>query len=205
MVSEDRVGELLVTAPTLEEAADRLIDEANAAGGRDNITVVLCRLDDVEGDISAEQPTTIDERSEPNAQASRSAVAVAPPPATSTRVSPRAERTVATARRPRRVSRPLAALLTLVIVLCLIGAGGYLASRQLYFIGTNQQGIVTIYRGFPYQLPGGLNLYETYVVSGVPASLVPTDRRNQFFNNQLRSQSDALSLVRQLELGRISQ
>jgi protein phosphatase len=205
MVSEDRVGELLVTAPTLEEAADRLIDEANAAGGRDNITVVLCRLDDVEGDIAAEQPTTIDERSEPNAQASRSAVAVAPPPATSTRVSPRAERTVATARRPRRVSRPLAALLTLVIVVCLIGAGGYLASRQLYFIGTNQQGIVTIYRGFPYQLPGGLNLYETYVVSGVPASLVPTDRRNQFFNNQLRSQSDALSLVRQLELGRISQ
>jgi protein phosphatase len=92
-----------------------------------------------------------------------------------------------------------------VIVVALIGAGGYLASRQLYFIGTNQQGIVTIYRGFPYQLPGGLNLYETYVVSGVPASLVPADRRSQFFNDQLRSQSDALKLVRQLELGRISQ
>jgi len=36
-------------------------------------------------------------------------------------------------------------------------------------------------------------------------ALVPADRRRQFFNNQLRSQSDALSLLRQLELGRISQ
>jgi hypothetical protein len=35
--------------------------------------------------------------------------------------------------------------------------------------------------------------------------VVPADRRSQFFNNQLRSQSDALNLVRQLELGRISQ
>jgi protein phosphatase len=86
----------------------------------------------------------------------------------------------------------------------LIGAGGYLASRQLYFIGTNQQGIVTIYRGFPYDLPGGLHLYETYFVSGVPATQVPTDRRNQFFDNQLRSQSDALNLIRQLELGGIA-
>jgi protein phosphatase len=109
------------------------------------------------------------------------------------------------AHKRRRVSKPLAALLAVVIVLCLLGAGGYLASRQLYFIGTNKQGIVTVYRGFPYQLPGGVNLYETYVVSGVPASLVPTDRRNQFFNDQLRSQSEALNLVRDLELGRISQ
>jgi protein phosphatase len=91
-----------------------------------------------------------------------------------------------------------------VIVLCLVGAGGYLASRQLYFIGTNSQGIVTVYRGFPYDLPAGIHLYETYLVSGVPASQVPADRRTQFFNNQLRSQKDALNLVRQLELGGIS-
>jgi protein phosphatase len=85
-----------------------------------------------------------------------------------------------------------------------IGAAGYVASRQLYFIGTNSQGIVTVYRGFPYQLPAGIPLYETYVVSGVPASLVPADRRKQFFNNQLRSQTDALNVIRQLELGGIS-
>ncbi len=64
-----------------------------------------------------------------------------------------------------------------MIVLALIGAGGYLATRQLYFLGTNAQGIVTIYRGLPYDLPFGVPLYETYYVSGVPASLVPADRR----------------------------
>jgi hypothetical protein len=61
-----------------------------------------------------------------------------------------------------------------------------------------------VYRGFPYVLPAGIKLYETYLVSGVPGSAVPADRRGSFFNNQLRSQSDALGLVRQLELGGIS-
>ena len=60
-----------------------------------------------------------------------------------------------------------------MIVLALIGAGGYLATRQLYFVGTNAQGIVTVYRGLPYDLPFGVPLYETYYVSGVPASVVP--------------------------------
>ena len=91
-----------------------------------------------------------------------------------------------------------------MIVLGLIGAGGYLASRQLYFVGTNPQGIVTIYRGLPYSLPFGVPLYETYYVSGVPAQVVPAARRGQLLNNNLRSQSDATSLVMDLEQGRIS-
>jgi protein phosphatase len=98
----------------------------------------------------------------------------------------------------------LSALAALAVVLFLIGGGGYLASRQLFFIGTNQQGIVTIYRGLPYDLPAGIHLYETFYVSGVPASLVPSDRRSRVFDNRLRSQSDAESLVRDLELGRVS-
>jgi len=64
-------------------------------------------------------------------------------------------------------------VLATLIVLSLVGAGGYVASRQLYFIGTNQQGIVTVFRGFPYDLFGGIRLYETYYVSGVPASVIP--------------------------------
>ena len=56
----------------------------------------------------------------------------------------------------------------MLVVLVLVGGGGYLATRQLYFIGTDQQGIVTIYRGLPYDLPAGIRLYETFYVSGVP-------------------------------------
>jgi protein phosphatase len=113
-------------------------------------------------------------------------------------------RPAATPRRRRRFSTPLAALLATVIVLAILIGGGYLASRQLYFVGTNPAGIVTIYRGLPYDLPAGIHLYETVYVSGVPASLVPPDRRRSITGNNLRSQSDAISFVRALELGQVS-
>jgi hypothetical protein len=209
---------VLASAQTLEEAGDRLIDKANEAGGRDNITVVLFRLEEVGTDAVAEQATMVGEPAPetsdepapssrtPEAGSSASAVAVAPRPARVTRIPPTA-RVQAPPRpaRTRRYTKPLAVLVSVAAVLFLVGGGGYLATRQLYFIGTSPQGIVTVYRGLPYDLPAGIHLYETYFVSGVPASQVPADRRTQFFNNQLRSQSDALNLVRQLELGRISQ
>ena len=105
--------------------------------------------------------------------------------------------------RRRRYGKALALLLTIVIVVGLIGAGGYLATRDLYFIGTNPQGIVTIYRGLPYDLPAGLKLYETFYVSGVPASELPADRRGALLNHHLRSQTDAQNLVRSVELGQL--
>ena len=33
-------------------------------------------------------------------------------------------------------------------------------SRQVYFVGTNDAGLVTLYRGVPYDLPFGVDLYE---------------------------------------------
>jgi PPM family protein phosphatase len=218
MVSEERVAEVLATSKTLDEAGDRLIDEANKAGGRDNITVVLFRLEEVGTDGVADQPTTVAEVTPetpdeptpstraPEAGSSASAVAVAPRPTRVKRISPTAPAQAPPRRaRTRRVAKPLAVLVAVLAVLFLVGGGGYLATRQLYCIGTSPQGIVTVYRGLPYDLPAGIHLYETYIVSGVPASLVPADRRSEFFNNQLRSQTDALNLVRQLELGKIAQ
>ena len=109
-----------------------------------------------------------------------------------------------TPRRGHRFAKPIAALIAVVVVLFLVGGGGYLASRQLYFIGTNSHGIVTIFRGFPYDLPGGIHLYETFYVSGVPASDVPADRRSTLLNHHLRSQTNAAQLVQQLELGELA-
>src|SRR6185312_16827265 len=108
-------------------------------------------------------------------------------------------------RKMPRYAKVLVALFSVLVVLALVGAGGYLATRQLYFIGTDQQGIVTVYRGLPYDLPGGIRLYETFYTSGLPASLVPADRRDSLLNNNLRSQSDATSLVMDLETGKIAQ
>jgi len=188
MVPEDRMEEILGSAPTLKRAAQALIDEANAAGGRDNITVVLARMEDVSAPTAAPDETGQLEPVVVGAAADQ---------------APRRSEAHAPARRLRRSQKLIAALLALVIVLGLVGGGGYLATRSLYFVGTNSQGIVTIYRGLPYDLPAGIHLYETVYISGVPASVVPPDRRKAVFNNQLRSQSDATNLVRDLELGQL--
>ncbi|MDP1685554.1 PP2C family serine/threonine-protein phosphatase, partial [Hydrogenophaga sp.] len=41
MMSDERIAAILVTAGTLEEKAQALVDAANDAGGRDNISVIL--------------------------------------------------------------------------------------------------------------------------------------------------------------------
>ena len=229
MISEERVAEILGEAGSLDGTADALIDAANEAGGRDNITVVLFRLEEVGEDGQTDQPTMIGvpspattaelEDTAPDAEpedargaagSAHTATATVARPKPRQRLQPIPPRpaTAVPAGDQRRVTRPVkffAALVAILVVLFLIGGGGYLATRQLYFIGTNQQGIVTIYRGLPYSLPAGLRLYETFYTSGVPASLVPADRRDSLLNNNLRSQSDATSLVMDLETGKIAQ
>ena len=221
MIAEEQIAETLASAPTLGQAAQKLIDDANEAGGRDNITVVLFQVAEVGGETTAAEATIVgapaprpqDERTDrapltqdPPAPRQAPAAVVEPPvrvPLAHTQGWPQSQ-TPAPTRRERRIAKPIAALLAVVIVLFLVGGGGFLASRQLYFIGTNQQGIVTIYRGLPYNLPGGIRLYETFYVSGVPATLIPADRRATLLNNQLRSEGDAESIVRDLETGQLS-
>src|SRR4051812_1943791 len=49
MVPEPRVKEILGGADTLDQAGRELIGAGNEAGGRDNITVILFRLEEVDG------------------------------------------------------------------------------------------------------------------------------------------------------------
>jgi len=216
MLSDEQIANVLGSARSLQDAAGELIDAANEAGGRDNITVVLCRMEEVGADGSPEQATAVGlapaSHTSPPA-GGRSAQTVAPTaPLSGSRTKARVPLArnqgrpapPPRARRGVRFAKPVAALVAVLVVLFLVGAGGYLATRQLFFIGTNPAGVVTIYRGLPYDLPAGIKLYETFYVSGVPASLVPADRRSKLLDNQLRSQSDASTLVRQLELGEIT-
>ena len=74
----------------------------------------------------------------------------------------------------------------------------------MYFLGVDDDsGIVTMYQGLPYELPFGIDLYDTYYTSGVRLDQVPARRRTVFTDHQLRAKDDAEDLVNELERGRI--
>jgi PPM family protein phosphatase len=215
MIPEARVGEILREATGLEQAGRALIAAANRAGGRDNITVVLLRLEEVGAAGPHDQITQVHERgtgaaAAPAAVGVRDAVAAeadeddeavrrrVPRPAQRTRRAPRRRR------RRRRGRKVALALLAVLVVLVPVVAAGWMASRTVYFIGTTPDGFVTMYRGVPYELPAGIDLYSVNYVSGVPVDEVPAPRRAALLDHKLRSHDDAADLVRELERGRLA-
>jgi protein phosphatase len=71
-------------------------------------------------------------------------------------------------------------------------------TRSVYFVGTNDDGLVTLFRGLPYDLPLGVKLYTPRDTSGIPALTVPSARRERVLDHQLRSQGDASDLIKSL-------
>ena len=104
--------------------------------------------------------------------------------------------------RRRRFAAARAGLATLA-VLAVLAAAAVLAVQAVYFVGTDSYGQVTIYNGLPYTLPGGVHLYTEYFVSSVTAAELSPLEQRRLFNDELRSQSGASTLVRQLELGQV--
>jgi len=107
-------------------------------------------------------------------------------------------------RRRRSRRRRLATGGVIVAVLGAIAIGGLLAAQAVYFIGTDDNGQVTVFNGLPFALPGGLRLYTQYFVSGITVAELSPLERHRLFNNELRSQESATHLVSQLELDQIA-
>jgi serine/threonine protein phosphatase PrpC len=203
MVSDDRILEVVTGAESLREAGQALIREANENGGRDNITVVLFRLEEVAGAAADgdDRPTQVG-MAAPTAEQIEEARAASAPPRR-TLPLPRRETEPERPRRVRRRIRGLGPALVLLAILAVLGAGAWVASRAVYFVGVDNAGFVTIYRGLPYEGPGGVDIYQEYYTSGVPASELPRGRRQGLLDHQLRSQQDAADLVRKLELDQV--
>jgi serine/threonine protein phosphatase PrpC len=226
MLSETELLEILLSHEPLHAAGEALIAAANAAGGKDNITVVLFRLEEVlsAAERDADGHTTITALA-PAPQAALASHARPDPPtqntqpnlASSEEEAPAGTRVLA--RRPRvappapsasRGARARArmrhwrGLVALFVVLGALAAAAYLAFQSVYFIGTNQRGLVTIFNGLPYELPGKVKLYTVEYVSGVSASTLTPARRQALLDHSLRSESDAAELMRQLELGQLN-
>jgi serine/threonine protein phosphatase PrpC len=220
MVPEARLAEILRAHRRLHDAGEALIAEANRAGGRDNITVILLRVEEVGGESQAmaedDRYATLTgvppaEVSIPPAVSAPAEVSVADPDGLAPPGQPVA------VRRPRRPSAPpraaprrrrLRRALPSLVVLTVLGvllAGAYLAAQSVYFIGTNSRGLVSMFQGFPYELPGGIKLYSSYYVSGVSASTLSERRRSTLLDHRLRSEANAGALMHGLELEQVGE
>jgi PPM family protein phosphatase len=202
MVSDDDVAAILRGSPSLEEAADGLVRAANQSGGKDNITVVLFRIGEgdevVAGDGVSDETLT---RGITADQIRSGAAVKSPAPPAPGPLGPAPTR--APRRAPRIAWRRVAGALAVVAVLAAVAGGLYAASRQVYFLGTDDAGLVTLYRGLPYDLPLGVHLYSRKYTSAVPARAVPAARRKRVLDHEWRGHDDAVDLVRQLEEGRL--
>ncbi len=193
MLSEERILEILAGASSLRDAGEALIAAANDAGGRDNITVVLIRLEDALAAGAAVQE-----------QSTMTGVPAVQKPVEHRRPRrpTRHEASARAGRGPRgRRLRHAGGLAIALAVLAVLVAGGYLAIQSVYFIGTNKRGLVTLFRGLPYRLPAGLSLYSTEYVSGVGASTLNAHQRTTLLDHSWRSRSNAVELIHSLETG----
>ncbi|MEJ7817038.1 MAG: Stp1/IreP family PP2C-type Ser/Thr phosphatase [Thermoleophilaceae bacterium] len=101
----------------------------------------------------------------------------------------------------RSVGRRALTALGVLLVVGVIGAGAYLGARSVYFMSTDDAGLVTLYRGVPYELPMGIDLFSEHYASSVPARTLAPGRRERLLDHEWRSKADAEDLVRQLERG----
>ena len=128
------------------------------------------------------------------------------PAAPVARRSPRAPRRDrgAAGKRRRRLPRLPAGFVAVVVVLAIVLLGAYYASQTVYFVGASNDGFVTVYRGLPYDLPAGLDLYSVNYESGVPVDELTPAQRKTVTEHALRSKNDAQDLVTQLETGELA-
>ena len=211
MISDDEIAAILRGTTSLDEAAGSLIRAANQSGGKDNITVVLFSL--VEGEAQAKEDDTLtgnetihqgltadDVQAAVEEQEQAGRVAPVPPLAGATRTTSATGTRAPTEPKGSRMKALIRAAVALLVVGA-IGAAVVLGARQVYFVGTDDAGLVTVYRGLPYELPFGLDLYSEQYASSVPARTIGRSRRERVLDHEWRSRDDAEDLVRQLERG----
>jgi PPM family protein phosphatase len=194
MLGDEQIARLLSRATSMQSAVRALVDEANRAGGRDNITVVAFRLEDAAAPARAPEGATLvgpsaEEAGLTATEVRRRAAAEAA----------RKRREELAAAKPRRRLRTVAKVVAAVIVLAAIAFGAWYGNRQIWFLGTDSAGRAALYRGAPYELPFGIKLYDERYASPIQTSALPPRRRDAVTGHDLRSREDAVSLLEEIQ------
>lgn len=185
MIGSDQIKEVLAAGDDAQPTADRLVESAIEAGGEDNVTVVVI-------DVGAEggaAPAVTAQRSDAGERTSTD-------PAADTGFHRAADVTRARRRWPRVV------VTSLLILLLLVGAG-FVAVRYAldnsWFVGVDDSGVVTIYRGIPDEV-AGVELKETHRSSDVRVEALPEFKRDDLRSGiKVDSLTEAESTVEDLE------
>jgi PPM family protein phosphatase len=194
MLGEEQIAKLLAGASSMGAAVRALVDEANRAGGRDNITALAFRLEDAAAPQQSHEDATLI-----GSTAAEAGL-------TTTEVRRRAAAAAARDRReqlaekgPRRGLRRALKVLAVLVVLGALAFGAWYGNRQVWFLGTDDSGRVALYRGMPYELPFGIQLYDERYASPIQTSSLPPRRQDAVTGHDLRSRGDATSLVEDIE------
>jgi PPM family protein phosphatase len=199
MLGSDPVRKALAETSSLEEAARRLIGEANAAGGEDNVTVVLFAvaeagededtLSGLEGFRVLPEPVP---ESDPDALPSGGMTVVERavlPPRTAEVLPPP----------PRRTKRWILILLAVLALFVGLAALALWGLSRAHFVGATQDGRVAVYQGVPWDLVGDVKLYrETYVSRLLTVQLSPSERA-ELFDHDLTGEQAAIARIRPYE------
>lgn len=167
MVSEDEFARILDKPGDCEAIAQALVRAALAGGGEDNVTVVLFRIGERDGEAAAAAPRQV-LTSDPD-------------------LEPREERGGG----GRRTLMWVAATLAVVFAL---GAGSVAFLRWAHFVGADEaSGHVAVYQGLPIELFANIKLYHEVLDTPIAyASLDPATRK-KLFDHTIRSRASAVS------------
>ncbi len=202
MLDDEAISRILLRATSLEAAARTLVDEANRAGGRDNITVVTFRVEDTAAPAAA-NPGVRPEEGATLIGASAEEAGL-----TGTEVRRRAAADAARKRREELDSRPrggrwrtVGKVAAVLLVIATVAFGAWYGNRQIWFLGSDDAGRVALYRGAPYELPFGIDLYSERYSIPVQADSLPARRQEAVTGHKLRSRDDVVSLIEDIEKG----
>jgi len=209
MVDDEEIARTVANADSLEQATKALVKAANRAGGEDNVTVVLFRLEGEPASIEDTAVAAPNGRGEADLEDTLSGLeAPAALAASPTAVLEREEdeetqawgrpldeeepqRKPAKSPKPRRWGRRIFwSVLGLAFVLAVIAAAFWALSRA-NFIGADEDGNVVVYQGVPWELGGGVDLFRARYVSRLQAVQLAEPERKSLFNHDLISYDEA--------------
>ena len=188
MVSDDEIRRILFESKSLRSAVSKLVEAANRGGGRDNITAVAFRVADADAKEGEESATLISRTAE---QAGLTGEKVR---AATDRIRGRGPMPA-----PRRRRRILGWALGILAAIVVFG-GGFLVVRSVYFLGTDNQGEVALYRGLPYSLPLGISLYSKQYSVPIQEGTLSEERQRAVTGHTLRGKGDATDLINDIKL-----